>query len=529
MTRLVLPANPIADDRADVAIAGREVLAEGFRRYERLRVRRSGENVLRPLDVLRSGPAAAVLPIDPGRDEVVLLRQFRLAAHLANGRGNLVEIVAGHVETDEQPAEAARRECVEEIGVAPGLLVELFTYLTSPGMSDEEITLFLGVVDASGVPERAGAAAEHEETVPMRVPIDAALAALAAGTVRNGPLIIALQWLALNRGRLGEIVRMGFPHTLMGAILLAVTGLDPKPWEERFRTLAPQRDIRIWPDRVGEPAEVAYACAWHAPNGLFARFAHLKVIFSLGAGVDHVVADPHLPDVPVVRIVDADLTMRMTEYVVLHVLMHHRRQRLYDAQQRARVWRELEQSAASEVAVGVMGLGVLGRDAASALRRLGFRVAGWSRTPKTLTDVETFDGEDGLDAFLRRTEILVCLLPATDATRGVLNLSLLRRLKRDGAASGAYLINAGRGALQVDADIVAALEEGSLAGATLDVFPTEPLPATSPLWTHPKVTITPHNAAASDPHALVANILRQIERFEDGLPLEQVLDRSAGY
>ena len=209
MTRLVLPANPIADDRADLVIAGREVLAEGFRRYERLRVRRSGENVPRPLDVLRSGPAAAVLPIDPGRDEVVLLRQFRLAAHLANGRGNLVEIVAGHVEADEQPAEAARRECVEEIGVAPGLLVELFTYLTSPGMSDEEITLFLGVVDASGVPERAGAAAEHEETVPMRVPIDAALAALAAGTVRNGPLIIALQWLALNRGRLSEIVRMG--------------------------------------------------------------------------------------------------------------------------------------------------------------------------------------------------------------------------------------------------------------------------------------------------------------------------------
>jgi ADP-ribose pyrophosphatase len=196
MTRLVLPANPIADDRADVVIAGREVLAEGFRRYERLRVRRSGENVPRALDVLRTGPAAAVLPIDPGRDEVVLLRQFRLAAHLANGRGNLVEIVAGHVEADEQPAEAARRECVEEIGVAPGLLVELFTYLTSPGMSDEEITLFLGVVDASGVPERAGAAVEHEETVPMRVPIDAALAALAAGTVRNGPLIIALQWLA---------------------------------------------------------------------------------------------------------------------------------------------------------------------------------------------------------------------------------------------------------------------------------------------------------------------------------------------
>jgi glyoxylate/hydroxypyruvate reductase len=290
----------------------------------------------------------------------------------------------------------------------------------------------------------------------------------------------------------------------MGAILLAATGLDPKPWEERFRMLAARRDIRVWPGRVGEPTDITYACAWHAPHGLFARLAHLKVIFSLGAGVDHIVADPHLPDVPVVRIVDADLTMRMTEYVVLHVLMHHRRQRLYDAQQRATVWREHEQSAANEVAVGVLGLGVLGREAASALSRLGFRVAGWSRTPKTLAYVQTFHGEDGLDAFLRRTEILVCLLPATAATRGVLCLALLRKLRRDGAAGGAYLINAGRGALQVDADILAALEEGSLAGATLDVFPTEPLPVTSPLWVHPKVTITPHNAATSDPRALVA-------------------------
>ena len=219
----------------------------------------------------------------------------------------------------------------------------------------------------------------------------------------------------------------------------------------------------------------------------------------------------------------------MTEYVVLHVLMHHRRQRLYDAQQRERVWFEHEQAPASAVALGVMGLGVLGRAAAAALARLGFRVAGWSRTPKTLPDIETFDGDDGLDAFLRRTEILVCLLPATPATQGMLDLKLIRKLKRDGAAGGAYLINAARGALQIEADILAALDEGTLAGATLDVFPTEPLPAMSPLWAHPKVTVTPHSAAASDPNALVANILRQIERFEAGLPLEHVIDRSAGY
>jgi glyoxylate/hydroxypyruvate reductase len=316
-------------------------------------------------------------------------------------------------------------------------------------------------------------------------------------------------------------------YALMPAILLAVTGLDPQPWEERLRALAPRRDIQLWPERLGDPTDVAYACAWHAPRGLFARLPRLEAIFSLGAGVDHILADPQLPDVPVVRIVDPDLTMRMTEYVVLHVLMHHRRQRLYDTQQRERVWFEHEQAPASAVAVGVMGLGMLGRTAAAALARLGFRVAGWSRTPKTLPDIETFHGEDGLDAFLRRTEILVCLLPATPATQGMLDRKLIRKLKRDGA--GAYLINAARGTLQIDADILAALEEGLLAGATLDVFACEPLPAASPLWRHAKVTITPHNAAVSDPRALVANVLRQIERFEQGLPLEHVVDRARGY
>jgi glyoxylate/hydroxypyruvate reductase len=314
----------------------------------------------------------------------------------------------------------------------------------------------------------------------------------------------------------------------MGAILLAVTGLDPTPWADRLRTLAPNRDVRLWP-QLGDPTEISYACAWQAPRGLLAGLPRLKAIFSLGAGVDHVLSDPDLPDVPVVRIVDPDLTMRMTEYVVLHVLMHHRRQRRYDAQQRERIWREHDQPPASRVDLGVMGLGVLGSDAASVLYRIGFRVAGFSRTPKRLGGVDTFHGDDGLDAFLRRTEILVCLLPATPATRGILRLELFRKLKRDGAAGGAYLINAGRGALQVDADILAALDEGSLAGATLDVFPTEPLPSESPLWTHPKVTITPHNAAVSDPDALAANLLRQIERLEAGLPLEHVVDRAMAY
>jgi glyoxylate/hydroxypyruvate reductase len=315
----------------------------------------------------------------------------------------------------------------------------------------------------------------------------------------------------------------------MTALALVITGWDAGPWERRFAAAAPGRDIRVWPDRIGDPAGVAYAAAWLPPPGAFAPFRNLRAIFSLGAGVDAVLADPALPQVPVVRVVDPDLTRRMTEYVTLHVLMHHRRQRLYDEQQRRRIWHEHAQPPAHMVAVGIMGLGVLGHDAAEVLARLGFRVAGWSRTPRNLPGVECFHGTAGLEAFLARTEILVCLLPLTAATTGILNLALLRKLKRDGALGGAFLINAGRGALQIDADILTALKQGALAGATLDVFPTEPLPASSPLWTHPNVTITPHNSAASVPEEVVAYIVRQIDRFEVGGGLDNVIDRASGY
>ena len=315
----------------------------------------------------------------------------------------------------------------------------------------------------------------------------------------------------------------------MSSILLAIMGWDPKGWEQRFRALAPQQDIRVWPGAVGNPAGIRYACVWKPPAGLLAGFPNLKAIFSLGAGADDLMADPKLPDVPVVRIVDPDLTMRMTEYVVLHVLMCHRRQRLYDAQQRERVWHEHSQPVAGEVVVGIMGLGVLGASAAQMLQRIGFKVAGWSRTPKALPGIETFHGARELEPFLHQSEILVCLLPATPATRGIINLDLLRKLRKHGALQGAYLINAGRGSLQVDADILAALEEGSLAGAALDVFPTEPLPIESPLWGHPKLTITPHNAAQAVPQTLAMSVLQQIDRMELGQAPENTIDRAIGY
>jgi glyoxylate/hydroxypyruvate reductase A len=315
----------------------------------------------------------------------------------------------------------------------------------------------------------------------------------------------------------------------MNAILVAFNGPQAGEWHESLRSHAKGRELRVWPDAIGNAGDIAYACVWLAPHGLLAGLPNLKAVINLGAGVDHLLADPSLPPVPVARVAHPDLTARVTEYVVLHVLMYHRRQRLYDVQQRQRLWRVHDQPAASEVSVGVMGLGVIGSHAADVLGHLGFKVAGWSRTPKSLPRVETFHSQAGLDAFLARTEILVCLLPRTRDTEGILNLALLRKLKRDGASGGAFLINAGRGPLQIDADILVALDEGTLAGATLDVFPHEPLPPNSPLWGHPNVTITPHNAGDISPGVFAPQVIGQIERFERGLPLENPVDPHRGH
>jgi len=315
----------------------------------------------------------------------------------------------------------------------------------------------------------------------------------------------------------------------MSAILIAVDGSQAAEWLTNLRAHAKTRKLRIWPDAIGNPDDVAYACVWNPPHGFLARLPNLKSIINLGAGVDHLLADPTLPRVPVARVAHADLTTRVTEYVVLHVLMHHRRHRLYDAQQLERLWRPHDQPGASEVSVGVMGLGVIGSNVADALGRLGFKIAGWSRTAKDLPGAKTFHGAAGLDAFLARTEILICLLPLTHETKGILNLALFRKLKRDGPASGAFLINAGRGPLQVDADIIAALDEGALEGATLDVFPQEPLRPDSPLWSHSKVTVTPHNAGDISPRVFAPEVIAQIERFERGGPLDNVVDRRRGY
>jgi glyoxylate/hydroxypyruvate reductase A len=312
-------------------------------------------------------------------------------------------------------------------------------------------------------------------------------------------------------------------------LLVALTGWDVEPWVRRFQKLLPDRKIVT----LGEPfdrRDVEYVAAWRHPPGSLAGLPNLAAIFSLGAGVDHLIGDARLPDVPIVRVVDADLTGRMSEYVVLHCLMHLRDQRRYDAQQRDKIWIEdSHPPSARDVRVGAMGLGVLGSDAARKLNVMGFDVAGWSRSPKAIEGIATFSGQGGLDAFLARTDILVCLLPLTAETRGILDKDLFAELARDGRLGGPILINAGRGGLQVEADILASLNDGTLKAATLDVFETEPLPPESPLWTHPAVTVTPHNAAASDADAISAYVAEQIRRFEAGQPMENVVRRDVGY
>jgi glyoxylate/hydroxypyruvate reductase len=313
------------------------------------------------------------------------------------------------------------------------------------------------------------------------------------------------------------------------SLLVAIRGWNEQEWLDRFRRLMPEMPV-ISPKDAYVPSSIRYVACWkHAPGSL-APLRNVSVLFSLGAGVDHLVSDPDLPAAPIGRMVDRDLTERMTEWVVWQCLDWLRQGKRYRRQQEAGQWiDDRKQPAARDVRVGIMGLGVLGLDAADKLSRLGFEVAGWSRSQKDVAGLLAFAGESGLSAFLARTDILVVLLPLTDETRGVLNAGLFGQLASNGRLGGPVLINAGRGGLQIEADILAALADGTLKGASLDVFETEPLPETSPLWRHPAVTVTPHNSAMSEPDAIAGAIVRQIRDLERGLPLRNAVDRARGY
>lgn len=301
-------------------------------------------------------------------------------------------------------------------------------------------------------------------------------------------------------------------------------------WTAAMRKVAPDLDVRIWPDRIGRAEDIEYCAAWLPPPGVVSSLPNLKAIMSLGAGVDAILRDPTIPGhIPIVRVNDPDLTGRMTEYVVLHVLLHHRQQRRIDGNQKKMIWDSFPTHAAKDLNIGVMGMGVLGTDSAFKLRDIGFRVAGWSRSRKDLPGIESFAGMAEFDAFLARSDVLVSLLPATPDTDGIINRSTIRKLSRKGPFGAPIVINAGRGRQQVAEDILACLDSGELYAATLDVFVTEPLPSDSPLWSHPRVTVTPHCAADSDPETICAYVAANIRRHQLGEKLDNLVDRSRGY
>jgi glyoxylate/hydroxypyruvate reductase A len=308
------------------------------------------------------------------------------------------------------------------------------------------------------------------------------------------------------------------------AVLFYSAVMAAEPWRDALAARAPGLDFRIYP-AFGVEGEIDCLLAWRPPPGTFARLPGLKLIYATGAGVDQLFSDPELPpDLPIARLVDPDQGNEMASYVMAVVLARHRELELLRDQQRAGLWHMPPYRYVTDLRIGVMGLGALGALVASRLALCGFPVAGWSRRPKAIDGVANFAGAAGLDEFLARTDMLVCLLPLTPATDGILNDALFRRLP-----AGAYLVNAARGHHVVDADLIAALDQGHLAGATLDVFRAEPLPAEHPFWRHPKIAITPHVASLAKPDSVADQILDNLQRLARGAPLLNQVDRQAGY
>jgi glyoxylate/hydroxypyruvate reductase A len=314
----------------------------------------------------------------------------------------------------------------------------------------------------------------------------------------------------------------GFDEVSMALLLTPIFG-SADEWRSLFAQAMPALDLRLWPD-AGNPADIEVAAVAMIPPGKLQTFPNLKLIVSLTAGAEGLLADRDLPDVPVVRASDLDGDAMMNEAALLHVLRHHRHLPAYAAAQQRCEWISLPRLRADQRKVGVMGLGAIGLSAARALARHGFKVAGWVRSPRTLEDIEVFAGRAALPAFLARSEIVVNFLPLTAETEGILDAQAFAQMPK-----GAAIVNLGRGAHVVDADLMAALDSGHLAGATLDVFRIEPLPKDSPLWRHPKITVIPHASRRIAPSDLVPRIVEAMRRLKAGEPQRFPVDRARGY
>ena len=294
-------------------------------------------------------------------------------------------------------------------------------------------------------------------------------------------------------------------------------------WAELFAKRAPHLPFRVWPD-IGAAEDVRYLVAWQPPERIMETFPKLELLFSVGAGVDQFDFSALPRSLPVVRMLEPGIAESMAEYVVLAVLGLHRDLIAFIDQQRREVWEEIQVRAPADRRVGVMGLGQLGQAALDRLKPFGFRLSGWNRSPRSIDGVACHAGPETLKAFLAEIDILVCLLPLTEATRGVLNAELFAALPR-----GAALVNCGRGGHLVAPDLIAALDGGQLSAAILDVAEPEPLPPGHAFWQHPKILLTPHIASMTRPSQAVDFVLDTIARHRRGEALPGLVDRDAGY
>ena len=295
-------------------------------------------------------------------------------------------------------------------------------------------------------------------------------------------------------------------------------------WRSVFAELAPEIEF-VDARAPHDPDAIDFALVWQYPPGALKPYRNLRLVSSLGAGIDHLLRDPEFPaHIPFVRLVDSTLTEGMVEYALWATLRYHRQMVEYAGFQAASDWHPLPAPTTRQRRVGVAGVGKIGGAVASALRKLGFDVAGWSRSAKTGSDFSVYAGAAAWPEFLARTQILICVLPLTQTTTGILDATCFAALPR-----GAFVVNIARGLHLVEADLLAALDSGHLAHATLDVTAPEPLPATSRLWRHPRVTLTPHIASLTDPRTAAPQVVDNIRRLCAGKPLANMVDRANGY
>ena len=298
---------------------------------------------------------------------------------------------------------------------------------------------------------------------------------------------------------------------------------NPKAWRDTFAEQLPDLEIRFWPE-AGKLSDIEYLAFMHPDFNQLPAFPNLKAMFSRSAGVESFVRHPRLPKAPLCKIEPPGGDPMMTEYVIMHVLRLHRDMPGYAAAQANRQWRQAPIVRPEQRRVGFLGYGMMARAPAQVLKSLGFPVSAWVRNPRADADVPIYHGPDQLEPFLNQTDIAVCLLPLTKETEGIFCARTLAMMPR-----GAMLVNVGRGKHVVEADLVSALDSGQLAYAALDALWPEPLPPTSPLWLHPKVTVMPHVARRPTVAQLVTEIAANIRSVEAGGKLLQEIDITAGY